>query len=394
MSTPATTSRRSLEARAAWSAVGLYVVLVLIGVRLLSDLEPLTWVDLWSYFALLWGCVIGALIVSRDPRHPIGWLFTLLGLSFAVGLFTQAYAIYSIVGEPEPLPLTELAVWISFWVTMPGIAALALFLPLLFPDGHLPSPRWRYAAWAAGVLLGLAVAAQMFAPDSYTQFPNVKNPLGVAAWAEPFALFSSASDVALFVLIVVAAVAMFTRQRRASTELRLQIRWFTFAAAVLVLAFVVDALSGAIPALAALAPFLSAIAVTAIPTAVGVAILRYRLYEIDIIINRTVVYVTLTAILAGLYTAAVALFQRTIVAVTGQSSDLAIVLTLFVLATVFTPIKNTLQSTADRYLKPVTSAATAGSMAIDDLVRLAELHSRGILTDEEFAAKKKQVLGI
>src|SRR6185295_15708023 len=101
-----------------------------------------------------------------------------------------------------------------------------------------------------------------------------------------------------------------------------------------------------------------------------------------------------TAVLAGLYTAAVALFQRTIVAITGQSSDFAIVLTLFVLATVFTPIKNTLQTTADRYVKPAARTSTADSTAIDDLVRLAELHSRGILTDDEFAAKKKQVLGI
>jgi hypothetical protein len=378
----------------AWAAVGLYVVLVLIGFRLTADIEPLSLLDSWVYFALLWACVIGALIVSHAPRHPIGWLFTGMALSFALGLFTQSYALYSLIGEPEPLPLTDLAVWVSFWITMPGIAAIALFLPLLFTDGHLPSPRWRYVAWAAGVLLLIAVAAQMFAPDAYMQYPNVKNPLGVASWAEPFALWSSASDVALVVLLVLAAVAMVVRRRRATTEERLQIRWFTFAGGTLVLAFVVDAVSGWLPGLSAFTPFIIALAVTAIPTAVGIAILRYRLYEIDIIINRTVVYVTLTAVLAGLYTAAVALFQRTIVALTGESSDLAIVLTLFVLATVFTPVKNTLQSTADRYLKPVARPATAGSTAIDDLVRLAELHSRGILTDDEFAAKKKQVLGI
>jgi hypothetical protein len=387
-------AQRTVVSGLAWAAVGLYVVLVLIGFRLTADVEPLSLLDSWVYFALLWACVIGALIVSRVPRHPIGWLFIGMALSFALGLFTQSYALYSLIGEPEPLPLTGLAVWISFWITMPGIAAIALFLPLLFPDGHLPSPRWRYVAWAAGVLLVIAVGAQMFAPDSYTQYPDVKNPLGVAEWAEPFALWSSASDVALVILLILTAAAMVVRRRRATPDERLQIRWFTFAGGTLVLAFLVDALSGWLPGLSAFTPFITALAVTAIPTAVGIAILRYRLYEIDIIINRTVVYVTLTAVLAGLYTAAVALFQRTIVALTGQSSDLAIVLTLFVLATVFTPVKNTLQSTADRYLKPVTPPATASSAAIDDLVRLAELHSRGILTDDEFAAKKKQVLGI
>src|SRR5204863_2293401 len=148
-----------------------------------------------------------------------------------------------------------------------------------------------------------------------------------------------------------------------------------------------------VPGLLALGDIFALIALTVFPTATGIAILRYRLYEIDIIINRTVVYVTLTAVLAGVYTAAVALFQRAFVAATGQSSDIAIVMTLFVLATVFTPIKNTLQSNADRYLKPVVPAR-GGDTAVDDLIRLAELHARGILTDDEFAAKKKQVLGI
>jgi hypothetical protein len=385
---------RTLGSSLAWAAVGLYIVLVLIGWRLMSDVEPLSIVDMWSYFALLWVGVIGALIVSRDQRHPVGWLFLAIALSFALGLATQGYALYSVVGEPQPFPATELMIWLSFWIAMPGFAALALFLPLLFPDGHLPSPRWRYAAWAAAALLVLAVTVQMFAPDSYQNFPQVKNPLGVAAWAEPFAMFNEASDFALFVLVLVTATAMLARYRRATSEVRLQIRWFTFAAAVLVLTFILDGLKGIVPALATVAPLLSAIAITLIPTAVGIAILRYRLYEIDIIINRTVVYVTLTAVLAGVYTAAVALFQRTFVAITGQSSDIAIVLTLFVLATVFTPIKNTLQSTADRHLKPVKPDPPASSIAVDDLVRLAELHSRGVLTDDEFAAKKKQVLGI
>jgi hypothetical protein len=129
MSTTTARAPRSVRSRIAWSAVGLYVVLVLVGFRLMADVEPLSLLDSWVYFALLWACVIGALIVSRVPRHPIGWLFTGMALSFALGLFTQAYAIYSLIGEPEPLPLTDLAVWVSFWITMPGIAAIALFLP-------------------------------------------------------------------------------------------------------------------------------------------------------------------------------------------------------------------------------------------------------------------------
>src|SRR3954463_9834736 len=337
--------QRTIWSRIAWSAVALYVVLVLIGLRLIADVEPLTAVDLWLYFVLLWAGVIGALILGRLPRHPVGWLFIGMMLSFGLGLITQGYALFSIIGEPEPLPLTELAVWVSFWITMPGIAAIAIFLPLLFPDGHLPSRRWRYVAWGGVALLVSAVVAQMFAPDSYMQFPNVKNPLGIPEWRALFSLYDLASDVALLAFLIIAAAAIATRVRRATSEERLQLRWFAFAGGLLVASFVADLLGSPLPAVQAMTPLLSALAVTAIPTAIGVAILRYRLYEIDIIINRTVVYVTLTAVLAGLYTAAVALFQRTIVALTGQSSDLAIVLTLFVLATVFTPVKNTLQST-------------------------------------------------
>jgi hypothetical protein len=233
----------------------------------------------------------------------------------------------------------------------------------------------------------------MFAPQHYTEYPNIRNPLGMDAWADAFAMWDVASEVLLLALIVLSGLALLDRLRRAGTEEHLQIRWFAFAVAIVVVAFIVDELTRFAPGLAALSQLLALVAVTALPTAAGIAILRYRLYEIDVIINRTVVYVSLTAVLAGLYTAAVALFQRMIVALTGESSDLAVVMTLFVLATVFTPLKNTLQSSADRYLKPIAPPVAEGS-AIDDLVKLAELHARGILTDDEFAAKKKQVLGI
>src|SRR5207253_2169850 len=180
--------------------------------------------------------VVGALIVTTHRTHPIGWMFCGAAVSFGFSFFAREYAIQALVVAPGTLPFGEAMAWFGFWADMPGIAVVALFLPLLFPDGHLPSPRWKPAAYFAGLNVALAV--------------------------------------------------------------------------------------------------------TALPVAVGVAILRYRLYDIDLIINRTLVYVLLTAILAGVYTAVVALFQRTFVAISGQGSDLAIVMTLFVLATVFTPIKN------------------------------------------------------
>jgi hypothetical protein len=231
----------------------------------------------------------------------------------------------------------------------------------------------------------------MVAPDAYMEYPNVRNPIGIEPLRDLFSLWNTVSEGLLIVLLLASSAALFSRLRNASVEQRLQIRWFAFAVSIVVIAFLTNELARILPAIKFASDLLALVAMTALPTAAGIAILRYRLYDIDIIVNRTVVYISLTAVLAGVYTAAVALFQRTIVALTGESSDLAVVMTLFVLATVFTPIKNTLQSGADKYIKPVAPIG-AQSTAIDDLVKLAELHSRGILTDDEFAAKKKQIL--
>lgn len=384
---------RSLRSRLAWAAVGLYVVLVVSGLRMHAEMMGIGPTDLWVFFTLLWGAVIGALILSRYPSHPVGWLFIVVALCFGASMFSSGYALEAIVFNPDTLPGGEVAAWLTFWLELPGVAALALFLPLLFPDGHLPSPRWRPVAWLGAGLLAVATAVTMVTPSVIPEYPNVRNPIGIREWSGAFDMLNALSEAVLIPLVVLCGAALFDRMRRAGPIERLQIRWFAFAVAILVFAFITEEISRVVTAFGPYSAFLAIVALTALPTAAGIAILRYRLYEIDVIINRTVVYVGLTAVLAGLYTAAVALFQRTIVALTGESSDLAVVMTLFVLATVFTPLKNTLQSSADKYIKPI-APPTAQSTAIDDLVRLAELHSRGILTDQEFAAKKKQVLGI
>jgi hypothetical protein len=289
--------------------------------------------------------------------------------------------------------------WFGFWAEMPGIAVVALFLPLLFPDGHLPSRRWRPVAYVAAATLVVAVLFTMVAPDTYASagYASIRNPIGLDQYKAFFDAVGNAMQPLLFGLVVVSAIALFSRVRHADTNERQQLKWFAYAGALILLSFVVEALAAFIPSLMAVTDLVTVLAITALPAAVGIAILRNRLYDIDLIINRTVVYVLLTAALAGVYTASVALFQRMFVAMTGQSSDIAIVMTLFVLATVFTPVKNTLQETVDRRIRPTQShvAHTAARVGgIDDLLMLSELHDRGVLTDEEFAAKKKQILVI
>jgi putative oligomerization/nucleic acid binding protein len=380
----------------AWASVVLYVgatiVTFLLEVRFVGRVEVL---DLWVVIALAASGVVGALIVSRHPRHPIGWMFCAAPLFFAASFITRQYAILALVVAPGTLPFGQAMAWFGFWLEIPAIALFVLFLPLLFPDGHLPSPRWRPVAFVAAAAVGATVLIVMVAPNTYAPFyPSIRNPIGLDQYAGVFDAIEGALQALLLAVVAVGAMAVFSRVRNADANERRQIKWFAYAGAILLATFVVEAVARFVPSLTGLTNILAGVALSAFPAAVGIAILRNRLYDIDLIINRTVVYVLLTAILAGVYSAAVAFFERLFVAMSGQTSDLAIVMTLFVVATVFTPIKNTLQATVDRRIKPSSRPVAAHSAGIDDLLMLSELHDRGVLTDEEFAAKKKQVLGI
>jgi hypothetical protein len=263
----------------------------------------------------------------------------------------------------------------------------------------LPSPRWRPAAFVAAAAVGVAALITMVTPDTYADqgYPSIRNPIGLDQYKGVFDAIEVGMRALLLVIVGVGAFALFSRLRGAGPDERRQIKWFAYAGTLLLITFVVDAIAGFVPSLMGVTAILAGAALTAFPAAVGIAILRNRLYDIDLIINRTVVYVLLTAVLAGVYTASVAFFQRMLVAMVGENNDLAIVMTLFVLATIFTPVKNTLQATVDRRIKPTPSPvahAAARASGIDDLLMLSELHQRGVLTDDEFAAKKKQVLGI
>jgi putative oligomerization/nucleic acid binding protein len=386
-------------ARARWLAwmsvviyVGATIVTFLLEVRFVGRVEIL---DLWVVIALAASSVVGALIISRHPRHPIGWMFCAAPLFFGASFITRQYAILALVVAPGTLPFGQAMAWFGFWLEIPAIALFVLFLPLLFPDGHLPSPRWRPVAFVAAAAVGITVLIMMVAPNTYAPFyPSIRNPIGLDRYAGVFDAIEGALQVLLLAVVAVGAMAVFSRVRSADANERRQIKWFAYAGAILFATFVVEAVARFVPSLMGLTNILAGVALSAFPAAVGIAILRNRLYDIDLIINRTIVYVLLTAVLAGVYTAAVAFFQRVLVAMVGENNDLAIVMTLFVLATVFTPVKNTLQATVDRRIKPTSRPIGAHSTTIDDLLMLSELHDRGVLTDDEFAAKKKQILGI
>ena len=383
----------------AWSSVllyaGLTITTLLLEVRFVGAVTVL---DLWVILALAASGLVGALIISTHPRHPIGWMFCAAPLFFGASFITRQYAILALVVAPGTLPFGQAMAWFGFWLEIPAIALFVLFLPLLFPDGHLPSPRWRPVAFVAAAVVGITVLVTMVAPSTYAPlYPSIRNPIGLDQYKGVFDAIEGGMQALLLAVVAVGAIAVFSRVRGADADERRQIKWFAFAGAVLFVTFVIDAVARFVPSLGPVTDILAGVALSAFPAAVGIAILRNRLYDIDLIINRTVVYALLTAALAGVYTASVALFQRMFVVMTGQNSDIAIVMTLFVLATVFTPVKNTLQEAVDRRIKPTEShvVRTAERVSgIDDLLMLSELHDRGVLTDEEFNAKKKQILDL
>ena len=390
-----TESGLSRAAVLAWASVLLYVVATVVTLLLeIRFVGAITVLDLWIVIALAASGVVGALIVSTHPRHRIGWMFCAAPLFFAASYFARQYAILALVVTPGTLPFGQAIAWFGFWLEIPAIAVFVLFLPLFFPDGHLPSLRWRPVAFAAAAAVGIAMLVTMVAPDTYAMYPSIRNPIGLDQYKGVFDAIQGVMQALLLGVVAVGATAVFSRVRGADADERRQIKWFAYAGAIFLVTFVFDTLARFVPSLIGLTDILAGVALSAVPAAVGIAILRNRLYDIDLIINRTVVYVLLTAVLAGVYTAVVALFQRMFVALSGQGSDLAIVMTLFVLATVFTPIKNTLQERVDRRIKPRSAPLIAHAASIDDLLMLSELHDRGVLTDAEFAAKKKQVLGI
>lgn len=351
--------------------------------------------DLGTALGYLGFAIVGALVLSRHPRHLVGWLFSFVGLTYNLVFLVDRVGLNALQG-PGGRPPVEL-LWVGSWAWLVPDVVSTTLLVLLFPDGSPPSPRWRPAlAFSIATVVAGATWFMVRPGPLWIPFEEVENPFGVAAFRPGVAALTSLTWV-LWVSAAGASVAgLVARFRHARGVERLQVKWFAYGASVLftlvavvsvLLAFFGDLVWVSIGAVGVIVPA----AVGAVPVCAGIAILRYRLYDIDIVINRTLVYGALTAALAGLYAAVVKLFERAFVAVTGQSSDLTIVLTLFLLAAVFTPMRSLLQSVVDRRFRPAAAAPHA-TAPLDALRQLAELRDAGVLTPTEFEAKKAELL--
>jgi len=323
--------------------------LLLLGLNLSHPNTPVfgSWLD--TTLSALSYAPVGALIASRHPRNPVGWLLCLYGLVISISHFTAQYATYALLAQPDSLPAGEAMAWITSWI-LPIVNGLTVFYILLFPTGRLPSRRWRWLGWltAAFVVVGVILAA--FSPGALLgMLGPIQNPLGIEG-------FTNVYKAVLFTMIplltVAAALAVFMRLRRAVGVERQQIKWFTYAAAASVmaaiLAYIIPGVIDTPLWFERLGFALNIATIPAIPVAIGIAILRYKLYEIDHIINRTLVYGSLTATLVALYLGGIVVLQRVFVVLTGERSTLAVVVSTLVIAALFNPLRRRIQSFIDR----------------------------------------------
>jgi hypothetical protein len=348
----------------AWSLWALSVALTALSLLLLALIRshPGTHIfDWWLGNAtIVIDVTVGAVVASRRPENPVGWLLCLSGVAVGTSSFTSQYAIYALLAQPNSLPAGEVMAWIAAWM-LPIMSGLQVSYLLLFPTGRLPSRRWRWLAWltVAYILVGVITAA--FSPGAYQgSLGPIRNPLGIEGFTQFYKAVVYTMAPTLF---IAAAISLFIRLRRAVGVERQQLKWLAYAAGVFAVAIVLISISIAIDTPRWYVWVASAIFVAVtpgVPVAIGIAILRYRLYEIDIIINRTLVYATLTVLLAGVYELSIVLLQEAFRALTGQHSGLAIVASTLLIAALFAPFRRRIQSFIDRlfYCKKYDAAKT------------------------------------
>ncbi|HET8785828.1 MAG TPA: hypothetical protein VFM38_09350, partial [Candidatus Limnocylindrales bacterium] len=295
---------------------------------------------------------MGALIIQRRPATRVAWLMVLLGISMGVGLAMYAYGLNGLPpSEPQPFAMAAMLGSQMFFI--PALGTATTLILLLFPDDRFLSVRWRLVAWLAAISAAVYVLTGLVQPGlvDAEYLPGIWNPLGVPSDLGPAVrLLNNAANLSELLALLLASISLIVRYRRADRIVAAQIRWLAAVAVLLVLVFSLSL----IPADEAIGDLVFGLALcllASVPIAIGIAIKRYRLYEIDRLINRALVYGSLTAILAGVFTAGVGLAQRMFVAVTHETSDAAVVGATLVVATLYAPLRKRLEAIVDRRFK-------------------------------------------
>ena len=356
-----------MSARAApWLAWCIWVIALVLNAPDLYFLQvnpgsdPLA-INLIGVLVFMAYATVGALLASRRPRNAVGWLLLSAGAFTIAGGLALDYAVYGLVTRPGALPGAALAGAIGVALRSVGFYLIVTFLLLLFPTGRLPSPRWRWLAWTTAIVIIVAIGSQALGADlstGSTQLASIANPIGVIPADVADFLQTIFGFFLTFACIIGCCASVVVRYRRAGGVERQQIKWLAVAGVWAALAFLV-VIVGVFSNNGLLASSMTFyIALVGIPLAVGIAILRHRLFDIDVIINRALVYGLLTALLAGLYFAGVVGAQALVNALAGreigglpapaQESPIIIVLTTLAIAALFQPLRRGLQRLIDR----------------------------------------------
>jgi hypothetical protein len=345
--------------RVAWAVPVLSLVLgiaanVLLGAIPSEELpreDRLDLIDVLFSLGFVGYAVVGAMIATRRPRNPVGWLLCAFGVLYpAVGTL-WSYAMYGLYATDGGLPGQEAAAWLFAWL---GEAAffLVILLLLVFPDGRFLTPRWRGVGIAAGATAALFSVAIAFDPGSLYTFEAIPNPLGIDGVGGALETVREIASVGVSALLVLAGVSLVVRFRRAEATERRRIKWLAVGAAsavLLVLAFstlelTIETDRGAGEVVTSILALLS---LMVIPLTVAIAMLRDRLYDVDVVINRTLVYGALTAALVATYVGVVLLLQLALEPLT-EDSGLAIAGSTLAVAALVRPLRGRIQATVDR----------------------------------------------
>ncbi len=321
---------------------------------------------------------IGVFLVAQARQNVIGWMLLALGLLGGGNIALDTYAGYALYTHPG-LPGGVAAAWVFNWLWVPLVGVVAICFPLLFPDGRLLNDMWRRVLIGGALATGIATAAIALRPGPLDPFDTIQNPLALNG--VPVSL----TEAALLPVPLVAAIAVasqFARYRGASNEQRHQIKWAAMAAAIIALLFAavtVVEIRTAAPQFPQWLATSFVLSMSALPLATAVTVFRYRLYDIDIILNRTLVYVPLTAGLAGLYVSMSGLLRTLLTNVTDAGSDAAIAMSTLMIVAILTPAKNKLQTIVDRRFKEAPDPQKALRGLTEQARSFADIADRRVL---------------
>jgi hypothetical protein len=345
-----TVARTELDLTSRLIAVALLVVtaassvaaLVLLALSLAMPLPAVHGVRGWmTVFAFIAGG-LGFAITVRQPRNGVGWIFLLAATFAAVYELAEAYVAYAIVVRGGAIPAGEWAAWVGSWLWVPTTALIPTFLFLVFPDGRLPSPRWRPVVWYGAFALSVFTATIALLPGPLYGAPSVRNPLSPFAGEIAIDQTILPLFVMLFLEVALAVVALVRRFRSSTGVERLQLKWIAYASVIYAIGVFLD--SNFDHPLFQLVDF---IGLCAIPAAAAVAVFRYRLYEIEILINRTLVYGATSAAIGATFFVGIVAVQAVLRPFT-SGSELSIAASTLVSFALFQPIRRRVQDAVDR----------------------------------------------